>query len=101
MRNSAAFILLFAFAFTGCDNGGNTAAKSLESIPNLDTPGGKIFKEFCSACHGLPSPTVHKADEWANVIERMQVHRIKKAYLPLSDEQKQDLVNYLKENSAG
>ncbi len=100
------FVVSFALVLTvllssGCDSKNHPQSQMTATIPNLDSVGGKIFKEFCSACHGLPSPTVHKAKEWPNVIERMQNHRIKNAYLPLSNEEKKELINYLQENAAG
>ena len=94
-------LTLCCLLMAGCGNDINTANPTPPVIPNLDSSGGKIFKEFCSSCHGLPSPSVHKADEWPNVIERMEVHRIKQAYLPLSDSQKKELINYLQENAEG
>jgi len=104
MRNKLiiAFTLLFgSFLISGCESNNDHPAQVLDDIPNLDSVGGKVFKKFCSSCHGLPSPTVHKADEWPNVIERMQTHRVKNAYLPLSNDEKKELINYLQENAAG
>jgi len=91
--------LLLLFLLSACEN--KSSVSVAEAIPDLESTGGKVFKEFCSACHGLPSPKTHKADEWPNVIERMQVHRVKNAYLPLTDDEKRELVGYLQKHSEG
>ena len=95
------FLLCCGLSISGCGSDIGSVNPNPQPIPNLDSPGGKIFKEFCSSCHGLPSPAVHKAEEWPYVIERMQVHRVKNAYLPLTESQKKELINYLQENAEG
>jgi cytochrome c5 len=31
-----------------------------------------VFREVCSRCHALPSPSLHSAEDWAGVIARME-----------------------------
>jgi len=93
------FPLFLLGLLTACDN--SAAPDSITHvIPDAGSTGGKLLKEFCSACHGAPRPASHKADEWQNIVLRMQNHRIKKAYKPLSETEMQDLVSYLQKHSA-
>ena len=69
-------------------------------LPEPESEGAKIFKKFCSACHAPPRISSHKADEWLNIVERMQTHRVKKAYNPLNESEQNILVTYLKKHSA-
>jgi hypothetical protein len=31
-----------------------------------------VASEYCAACHALPQPTLHSADEWPLVLRRME-----------------------------
>jgi len=75
-------------------------ARTSVNLPDANSEGGKLFKKYCSACHAPPRPSSHQADEWNNIVDRMQNHRIKKAYNPLSDLEKATLVQYLEKHSA-
>jgi hypothetical protein len=68
-------------------------------VPEPESQGAGIFKKFCSACHAPPRISSHKANEWFNIVDRMQTHRIKKAYNPLSESEKSILVAYLQKHS--
>lgn len=84
----------------GCGESSVVAKAKPKALPDSNSIGAKILKDKCSNCHGAPHPTDHVAEHWPNVIERMQTHRIRKAYQPLSDEDKQALVAYLQEHAA-
>lgn len=87
---------LFGFYLTGCENNSESNGHPL---PEPTSEGAIVYKKFCSDCHAPPRIVSHKADEWLNVIERMQRHRIKQAYHPLNDVQKDTLLSYLKKHS--
>jgi len=80
----------------GCESEQNNKEVVLVE-PNSE--GAKIFKKFCSACHAPPRIASHKADEWLNIVNRMQRHRIMKAYNPLNESEKDTLVTYLQKHS--
>jgi hypothetical protein len=40
--------------------------------PDLKSQSGQIFSIACSQCHVLPDPRRHAANEWPQVVERMQ-----------------------------
>ena len=90
--------LVLAFA-SGCDNT-QSPNKEKHEVPEPNSAGGKIFKKFCGNCHAPPRIKSHKADEWRNVVERMQNHRLKKAYSLLNDSEKETLLSYLQKHSA-
>lgn len=83
---------------SGC-SGSQEANQPHHKIPEPESAGGKVFSQFCGNCHAPPRIKSHKADEWKNVIERMQTHRLKKAYHLLSDEEKHTLLIYLQKHS--
>ena len=93
-------ILLTALSLaliTGCNS--SQAPKEKHVVPEPESAGGKVFTSFCGNCHAPPRIKSHKADEWRNIVERMQNHRLKKAYHLLTDSEKETLLTYLKKHS--
>jgi mono/diheme cytochrome c family protein len=45
-----------------------------QAVPEPRSAGAKLVKQYCTQCHGLPSPAQHTADDWPAVVVRMQVH---------------------------
>ena len=43
-------------------------------VPEPQSAGAKLVKQYCTQCHGLPSPAQHTADAWPAVVARMQGH---------------------------
>lgn len=78
---------------------GDSAENLKHTLPEPESKGGVIYEKFCSDCHAPPRIASHKADEWLNIVERMQSHRIMKAYHPLTDAEKHTLLEYLKKHS--
>jgi len=46
-------------------------AVSVESLPEPDSRGATLLRNYCAQCHGLPSPGLHSAEEWQPVLNRM------------------------------
>lgn len=44
------------------------------SFPDASSPGGQLEGKYCSQCHAAPSPSLHTAEEWADVTGRMEEH---------------------------
>ncbi len=65
------------------------------SLPEPGSEGALMMKEFCSDCHAPPSPLVHTAEEWPNVIYRMQERRRMKAYDLIGEPERIILLEYL------
>ncbi len=70
--------------------------KSAVKLPEPESAGVAMMKEFCASCHAPPSPTVHTAEEWPNVIYRMQERRRMEAYELMNDDERGTLLEYLK-----
>ncbi len=44
-----------------------------EQLPEAGGQGALLMEEYCTQCHALPGPGRHTAEEWPQVLERMQV----------------------------
>lgn len=92
-RNSL-YLALFLVIFLVACSDRNEASISINSKPK------SILDKFCADCHAPPDPAVHKADEWKNVVFRMQNHRIKRAYGELTEEEFSSVVKYLTDRAS-
>ncbi len=79
---------------TGNEESGQVG-ENQNHYPQPSSPGEKLLRQFCSDCHAPPQPDTHKAEEWPNVVLRMQQHRISKALAPMTETQIRRLVAYL------
>lgn len=61
--------LLLASAKVALPAPGTTPA----DIPEPESQGAQLIVEYCTACHGLPSPGAHSATDWPRYIRRMWV----------------------------
>ncbi|MDX1810504.1 MAG: hypothetical protein R3240_01030, partial [Gammaproteobacteria bacterium] len=96
-------IMLFSAALylSACGQSSSVTDKPVNKVlPEADSPGALILKTNCSQCHGAPNPNVHKADEWPNVVNRMELHRLRKAYAEIPKSDEQILIAYLQKYSA-
>ncbi len=46
---------------------------SARDLPAPDSRGARLAGEFCSQCHGVPSPKRHSASDWPPTLRRMFV----------------------------
>ena len=97
MRKS--FLLLLPLMLSACELSSQQASKA--ELPEPGSPGAVLLKEFCSNCHAPPRPAAHSADEWANVVFRMQERRRMEGYKLLADDEVSTLVEYLQRNAKG
>lgn len=91
--------VLAALLLMGCTSGDETARVVENHYPQPSSPGEKVLRKYCSDCHAPPQPNTHTAAEWPNIILRMQQHRISKALIPMSEEQRRLLVAYMQKNA--
>jgi len=91
-------VFLVSFLLLACNNSQQSKVK--HEIPDAESAGAKIFVSFCGDCHAPPRIKSHKHNEWTNIVERMQTHRLKKAYKLLTDGEKETLLTYLKKHAA-
>ena len=40
-------------------------------LPDSQSAGAKLLNQYCTQCHGLPTPELHSAGGWAPVTQRM------------------------------
>ena len=97
MKINLLVVTLGVVLLSACNNGQNT--NLTHEIPEPESAGGKIFESFCADCHAPPRIKSHKPKEWRNIVERMQNHRLKKAYHLLNEEEKEVLLTYLKKHA--
>jgi len=85
-RGAGATALLFFFA--GC-------ASSGFKIPDAESDGAQHFIERCSACHAVPHPKRHSADEWPHYVALMEKRMAQRGKTPLSDAARSLILEYL------
>jgi Cytochrome C oxidase, cbb3-type, subunit III len=44
---------------------------SPENLPDPKSEGAQLLVYYCTQCHNLPSPSMHTAEEWPVIIDRM------------------------------
>lgn len=75
-------------------------AHSLKSVspgmlPSPESKGAILFKETCSQCHAFPDPSLHTAQEWGEVVERMRGNLQAMGRRVITDQEKGEIVAYL------
>lgn len=48
-------------------------AASAKPLPDADSAGAKLVSTYCIQCHAAPQPSLHTANDWANVTQRMHI----------------------------
>jgi len=43
-------------------------------LPEADSAGAGLFKQYCAQCHGLPGIDTHTAADWPRAVERMMTN---------------------------
>jgi cytochrome c5 len=51
-----------------------TTPSAISPPPSEIVSGSQAFDQVCGTCHAFPSPAVHTADQWPQVVERMRAH---------------------------
>lgn len=67
-----------------------------DALGPQDTPGLALFRRTCTQCHALPDAALHTADEWPFVIERMRGNMDRMGKPGISDEERDEIVGYLR-----
>jgi cytochrome c5 len=62
--------------------------------------GRETFALVCSRCHALPDLRVHSKDDWPTVFARMERNMERMKVKPLTAQQTEDVLTYLKSASA-
>lgn len=64
-------------------------------------PEAEFFRQICSQCHEVPAPDAHTPQEWGEVVSRMRMNAVLMDAPPMSAEDVDRVVAYLREQSAG
>lgn len=89
---------LFAIGLTACELPQEGPGRD-RALPEPESAGAKLVKQYCANCHAPPLPVAHTAKEWPNVIYRMQERRRSKAYKRMPDEERSELLAYLQKHA--
>jgi len=68
---------------------------NVEALGPPDTPGLALFRQTCSQCHALPDPTLHTADEWPVVVDRMRKNMRAMDRRVITDPERDEIVGFL------
>ena len=76
-----------------------------DDLPNADSRGATLLTLYCMQCHDLPTPAMHTASEWPDIVSRMQGYlkanlggMLSRAMMPPKKDW-MTLANYLNENA--
>jgi hypothetical protein len=72
---------------------------SADSVPSPGSSGAKLFQKTCTQCHVLPDIKLHTSDEWPGVVERMRMNMKVIGKKVITDMERDEIVNYLKEHA--
>lgn len=76
-----------------------------EDLPDPNSKGAQLLVYYCTACHNLPSPSMHTEEEWSVVADRMfrRMSRMSGGMMMNiempSPEEQNEIVAYLKAHS--
>jgi cytochrome c5 len=66
-----------------------------EALGPPDAPGLALFRRTCSQCHALPDPTLHTADEWPVVVDRMRKNMRVMGRRMITEQERDEIASYL------
>ena len=69
-----------------------------QSMPEEGTADLEILKQKCTACHGLPHPKRHTANEWDHLLVLM-MERMKERRISYTSQEMQQIKSYLRRNA--
>ena len=68
---------------------------NVEALGPSDAPGLALFRQTCAQCHALPDPTLHTADEWPVVVDRMRKNMRAMGRRVITDPERDEIVGFL------
>lgn len=76
-----------------------TACTSTPLASEADqTVKAQMFSARCSTCHALPHPKRHSYPEWQHLVAVMEQRMQERGMTPLDEQQRRDILTYLKLN---
>jgi cytochrome c5 len=80
--------LLLAVVLTG-------ACTTQQAMPPTDAQTLTLYEARCSACHSLPHPGRHTAQQWRHVVTLMERRMQERGHAPLGADERQRILDYL------
>lgn len=68
-------------------------------LPDAASPVAQLMSDRCGRCHGAPHPALHSANEWPNVVFRMQKHMAQKGQQALTPAEYSTVLEYLQKHA--
>ncbi|OIQ03491.1 MAG: hypothetical protein AUK36_04380 [Zetaproteobacteria bacterium CG2_30_59_37] len=87
-----------ALELAACDASSN---RTHTDYPDEQSEAFNVYARNCSECHAPPLPSAHPAEEWPNVIARMQQHLVHRSMAPIAVADILVLREYLETHAAG
>jgi mono/diheme cytochrome c family protein len=91
VARAAPLALVLALALAACE----------KPLPELGTPAEQLYAAKCGSCHRAYNPHSLTAPMWQVQTEAMQVKIVAAGQRPLTPEQQNDILAYLKRNAGG
>lgn len=80
-------------------------------LPEAESRGAQLLLRYCVQCHHLPSPTMHHAERWSKIVDRMVLRMMGRGNMGAlmkdmmasvaapGEEETHDLLDYLQRNA--
>jgi cytochrome c553 len=83
----------------GPANGASPRQGNAQADLDLSSPGAHAFAANCGACHALPNPQTHTADQWPAVVARMERY-MRDSHRPYPDDaQTREIDHFLEQHA--
>ena len=74
-------------------------AMETSNLPDSGAPEAQQFKRICSQCHALPDPSAYSPEQWKSIVARMSGNMENMGFGSLAPEQREAILEYLRENA--
>jgi len=68
-------------------------------LPEAESAEAKLYLAKCNDCHTAYNPKLLTADMWQVQVARMQANQMRRAGIPLSAEERRQILDYLTRNA--
>ncbi len=68
-------------------------------IPDGSSPDASLYAARCGACHSVPHPGRHTAEQWEHMVDVMEKEMKHRNMTPLTPEEKETILGYLTRNA--
>ncbi|MFZ1889153.1 MAG: hypothetical protein WAU33_14065 [Candidatus Binataceae bacterium] len=91
MRAGTVAIVLAMLVLAGCAR--------REALPDSGSPAATVYQQRCGQCHAPYNPRTMTSAMWAIQVDAMQLKMRQSGVPPLTDEQRQMILDYLTRNA--